>query len=320
MPRLGIRWVLYGLALALTLVCVRLLGEPDHRALVANALADARPQGEAAPVPVAAAAPVLELERLAVRAHRETEADPFNHRAWEALAADEARRNAPPPPPPPPPQAPPLPFTFMGKLVDVDQVTVFLTNGSQNWVVRRGDTIDGVYRVEAIGDQRMTFTYLALQIPQELTIGEPTGQQGVRYAASTLEALPSDDAKRASAPPPGQVALLFAAPSRVMAGNELVVNLGLPPGAEVNAARVDLAYDARILAAVNSASGGAGRVTVDLGRASAPLAQVRFRVIAQGPTTTQIGIESVVATNAGGASLSVAPSAGHSVAITPSGG
>lgn len=321
MSRPAIRWLLYGVALVLTLVWVRLVEQPGSRAAVANARADPRPPPvNAAPTPGAAAAPVLQLELLASRTRREPDTDPFNARAWESLAADEARRNAPPPPPPLPPQAPPLPFTFMGKLTDADQVTVFLTNGNRNWVVRAGDTIDGAYRVDAIADDRITLTYLALQIPQELSIGERIVPPGAGYTASTAEALPSDEAKRASAPIPGQVPLLFAAPSRVMTGDELTVNLGLPPGSEASAARVELAYDAKVLAAVNPPSRDTGRVTVELASGPAPLAQVRFRAIAQGPTTTRIGIESVVATNSRGVNVSVAPPVGHSVAIVPSGG
>src|SRR3990172_2110113 len=110
--------------------------------------------------------PELPLERLGERTQRGTEGDPFN-----ALVAEEMRRAAPLPAPPPAPQAPPLPFAFLGKLIDADNVTVFLTRGDRNWVVRSGDTIDGTYRVEAIGDRTMTFTYLALDIRQELGIG-----------------------------------------------------------------------------------------------------------------------------------------------------
>ena len=58
------------------------------------------------------------------------------------------------------------------------------------------------------------------------------------------------------------------------AGNELVVSLGLPPGG-ARAARVQLAYDAKVLAAVDAPSPDAGRLTVDLDGVDVPLARVR---------------------------------------------
>jgi hypothetical protein len=80
----------------------------------------------------------------------------------------------PPPPkavPPPPPSAPPLPFTYMGKLIEDGQMTVFLTKQDRNYVVKVGDTIDGTYKVEEVSARMMTLTYLPLKIKQTLMIG-----------------------------------------------------------------------------------------------------------------------------------------------------
>ena len=318
-PSPAIRWVLYAAALALMLVGVRTAERPEERAAAARAQFDPAPRLTTASTSDASGVPSLQLERLALRSQPETAGDPFIARSWEALAGEEARRNALPPPPPPPPQAPPLPFTFMGKLIDDDRVVVFLTNGVRNWVVRAGDTIDDAYRVEAIGDERMTLTYLALQIPQELAIGERTPRPDARSTGSTAEALPAPDAVQASAPLPGQIPLLFAAPSRVAAGNELVVSIGLRPRGGARAARVELAYDAKVLAAVDAPARDTGRVTVDMVGGAAPPARVRFRVIAPAPTTTRIGIESATATDARGASLPLATPGVHKVAIVPAG-
>jgi len=113
----------------------------------------------------------LDLERLVQRAPRETQAHPFNTRSWEVREAGQAHWNAPLPAP----QAPPVPFAFLGQLIEEGRVTVFPTNGDRNWVVRVGDTIDGAYRVEAIADRTLTLTYLALETRQELTIGRAAG-------------------------------------------------------------------------------------------------------------------------------------------------
>lgn len=81
----------------------------------------------------------------------------------------------PPPPkalPPPPPMAPPLPFSYMGKMLEDGRTTVFLTRQNRNFVVSAGDTIESTYRVDEIGAHSMTLTYLPLNIKQTLQIGE----------------------------------------------------------------------------------------------------------------------------------------------------
>ena len=81
------------------------------------------------------------------------------------------RRNAPPPAPPSPPQPPPLAYAFMAKLIDGETTVVFLTKGERNYTVRLGDTVDGTYRVEKIGERTMTLAYLPLDARQALEIG-----------------------------------------------------------------------------------------------------------------------------------------------------
>ena len=311
MPRTTTRWMIYGAVLALALVAIRVGDRPGGRA--AAPPEPPRPESRKArdaSGPAAPQVPELALERLAGRAQRETAGDLFN-----GLAAEEERRNVPPPPPPAPPRAPPLRFTYLGKLIDQGGVTVFLTNGDRNWLVRAGDKIDGAYRVEAIGDRTMTLAYLALDIRQELEIGAAPGQLQSVGASPLFAALPVAVSPRGGVPLPGESRLLLAAPSRVATGNELVVSVGLPPGRGIRDARIELAYDPKVLAAVGTPQSGAGRVSVALAGAVSPLAQVRFRVIAESPTNTQIGIESASATDARGASVAIATPGAHGVAI-----
>jgi len=106
--------------------------------------------------------------------------DPFGAAPWtpERLsakaAAERARREVldapPPPPPPPPPMAPPLPFTFFGRLIDGAQRQVFLNQGERTVIVGAGDAIDGIYRVDRIEENAVHFTYLPLGQQQTLTI------------------------------------------------------------------------------------------------------------------------------------------------------
>lgn len=80
----------------------------------------------------------------------------------------------PPPPkplPPPPPSAPPLPYAYMGKMIEDGHLTVFLTRQDRNYVVKAGETLEGMYKVESVTPQMMTLVYLPLNMKQTLMIG-----------------------------------------------------------------------------------------------------------------------------------------------------
>jgi hypothetical protein len=101
-------------------------------------------------------------------------ADLFSPKTW--LPPAPAPKTAPPPVavvprPAPPPTAPPLPFTFMGKLDDASRLRVFLARGDKAYTVAEGDVIDNTYRVVTINAGQMTLLYLPLNQPQSLSIG-----------------------------------------------------------------------------------------------------------------------------------------------------
>ena len=73
----------------------------------------------------------------------------------------------------PPPSAPPLPFTYMGKLMSEGDLAVFLVQGERNLIVHEGDTIDSLYRVERIAEGDITLLFLPLNQRQTLVIGAP---------------------------------------------------------------------------------------------------------------------------------------------------
>lgn len=167
------RWIILAAALALTLAAARWAGSEDRdppSAPPTRNAAEPAPRADRQPTGTGGAErlPAIELEKLGSRKPAAPSADPFPPRSWQALDQEEARKNAPPPPPPPPPQAPPLPFAYMGKLVEDDRTTVFLTRADEHFIVRAGDTIQGAYRVDAIGERSMSMTYLPLGQRQEL--------------------------------------------------------------------------------------------------------------------------------------------------------
>lgn len=77
---------------------------------------------------------------------------------------------APPVPAVPPP---PPPFTYLGRLAEGRQTTVFLAHGDRNLVVQVGDVIDNTYKVEEIGPTLLVLTYLPQNLKQTMSIGAP---------------------------------------------------------------------------------------------------------------------------------------------------
>lgn len=72
---------------------------------------------------------------------------------------------------PPTPVAPPLPFKFIGRLIDRNVTTAFVVHANQTLGIKEGDEVDKLYRVEHIQDDRVVFVYLPLHQTQTLLIG-----------------------------------------------------------------------------------------------------------------------------------------------------
>ena len=171
------RWTLYSIALALTLAAVFWNNGTSNGAEIAQPTVSASVEPEALPStePPAVRNDLIALDRL----HREPSVaptvDPFGPRSWQQLEEEE-RRAKEPPSPPPPPQAPPVPYSYMGKMIEEDGTVVFLRTGDRSYVARLGDTIDGVWRVEKIGEQNMVLEYVPLRLKQNFSFasgGEP---------------------------------------------------------------------------------------------------------------------------------------------------
>lgn len=87
----------------------------------------------------------------------------------QATLARQAARAAAPPPAP---TAPPLQFKYIGKAISENTTWVFLTESGENHVTKLGGRIDDKYRVDAINDETVTFTYLPLDEKQTLNIND----------------------------------------------------------------------------------------------------------------------------------------------------
>ena len=133
---------------------------------------------EPAPAPAASAAatqaslPDLDLEKLNRSARNGKITDLFAPKT-AMLAPPAAAAIVPSPPTPPPaPTTPPLPFRYFGKWVDGEKTVAFLWRNNEGYSVAAGETVDG-YRIEAITESSIDFTYLPLGSKQTLPIAEP---------------------------------------------------------------------------------------------------------------------------------------------------
>ena len=69
------------------------------------------------------------------------------------------------------PTAPALPFQFVGRLGDRDDLQVFLQSGEKLYVVRQGDVIEDTYRLERVSASELHLVYLPLHQSQTLSVG-----------------------------------------------------------------------------------------------------------------------------------------------------
>lgn len=160
-----LRWP-YGIALILTaLTSAWALQQPDEEVVAAVAARPAARPQQPAPSRPADRGPQPLL--LAIPSAEPAEAALFSRHDW-----------APPPPPPPPPApppkpvAPPLPYRFMGRLLqDGKAPEVYLINGGRVLTVQAGQVLDEVYRVDSISNELLTLTYLPLNQQQTLALG-----------------------------------------------------------------------------------------------------------------------------------------------------
>ena len=131
------------------------------------------PAAAPATQPPEARTPLLDLDGLRQARAAPPPAELFGAKSWYVAPPAPP---APPPPPPviPKPTAPPLPFVFIGRMVEEGQATVFLMKGEIVHMVREGDEIDETYRVRRIEPGRLTLLYLPLQIEQTIAVEDPT--------------------------------------------------------------------------------------------------------------------------------------------------
>ena len=190
----------------------------------------------------------------------EPRADLFGANSWQP----------PPPkvvaPPPPKPVAPPVPYRFAGQLIHGERPEVLLAKGDSVIPVGKGDTLDGVYRVEAIDETQITLLYLPLKQKQTIPV---FGVIPVTEAADRRDGCDQPARRRRSpplnqAPGPASVRfefadtagstkparLLWQGPEHVKLGAQFSVALKITSEQPVRASPMQLKYDPSVLESV----------------------------------------------------------------------
>jgi hypothetical protein len=175
--RTGRRWLILGGLLTATFAAAAWIRDKPDKADT-EIVAEVKTGPGRAQLPSPSGAPSasaqVDIEKLKARSLGESTHDPFAmempppKKTTRATAAARSAAAVPPPPP----TAPPLPFTYMGKLLSGPDAKVFLALGDRNLVLREGDTVDSIYRVEKIAEGAITLVYLPLDQRQTIVTGE----------------------------------------------------------------------------------------------------------------------------------------------------
>jgi hypothetical protein len=65
-----------------------------------------------------------------------------------------------------------LQFKYLGKIIEENEVRVFLALADRNYILKPGENINGQYRMDEVNENSITFTYLPLNAKQALsTVG-----------------------------------------------------------------------------------------------------------------------------------------------------
>jgi hypothetical protein len=150
--------------------------------LVASVVTGREKPSDAAPQPaerlaaqIRSAAPGddLDLEKLSRGKTDSSDKDPFAPKSFAppAAAAERApRAGAQASAAPAKPSAPPLPFTYLGKVIEDGKLSVFLARGEQSYSIASAQKLDAEYRIDKVSESAVTFTYLPLNTKQTLDI------------------------------------------------------------------------------------------------------------------------------------------------------
>lgn len=95
--------------------------------------------------------------------------------------------------PPPQPVAPSLPFTFIGRMVDRGEVTLFLSRNDRQYTVKEKDVLEDTYRIDKIGEGEALLTYLPTNTQQTMSFNTTPATNALISASELKAAMLSDN-------------------------------------------------------------------------------------------------------------------------------
>jgi hypothetical protein len=105
----------------------------------------------------------LDISFLEKRESEAPRADPFARKTF-SIGRPRATAKAAAP------VAPPLPFRYIGKLVEDGRLEVILLRGADHVTVAQAGPLDAEYRVDEVNEKRIAFTYLPLNASHVLEL------------------------------------------------------------------------------------------------------------------------------------------------------
>jgi hypothetical protein len=146
--------------------------------------------------------------------------------------------------PPAPAVAPPLPYRYAGKVITEDGEKVLLAKGEILIPIKPGDTLDGAYKVEAIGPELIELVYLPLGTRERVVA---TGAlQAPRPSVPSFAASPTAPSNAAPAAS-GPALVRWEGPERVEAGSTFSVVLRVNTAEPLRSAPMQLRFRPDVL-------------------------------------------------------------------------
>ena len=172
------RKLLLGSALIATLIAVILVGEEDEENLINTVEPVQSTKSTDKAKTQEHNSEYLDISKLGQRKFNPTAGELFASTNWmpkqrqasleeQAIKAAEIAKASTPPSAP---TAPPLQFKYAGKAIANNATWVFLSQSGENLIAKIGGKINDKYRLDSITDDKITLTYLPLNIKQTLTI------------------------------------------------------------------------------------------------------------------------------------------------------
>jgi hypothetical protein len=151
----------------------------------------------------------------------------------------------------PTPVAPPMPYRFAGKVRKGAEEEVLLSKGDLVFAIKVGDTLDGMYRVESIGADRIELLYLPLGTPERIIVSSTLDVDSApaRVAAAPAPAPAQAQPEAVADGKPAQ--LRWEGPQSVQAGASFSVALRVNTTEALRAAPMQLRFEPGVLEALN---------------------------------------------------------------------